>query len=297
MKYLKKLLLDMYRVAVVDGNLSNEEMAVLNNLCFKNNISIDDLTNITKNASLTEDVNPKDDESKRRYLFEIARIIIADGAIREEEIYLFNKIAQAIGVSRDLSAYREEIFKIVIREFIAKKEEELAALKNDLENEFSQKIQNAPSEKMIPESEHQKIVRNLIVGYEQGKYTYPYKKEARILVIGEVASTNEDILTHITEAFKENDLEIKTKNIKLLTQYDTISKEYPRVRQSVENGEYDYLIHGAHPHSLKGKSENTSWENYLKDTNTKIRGNYYGPVSLTQLKSYSKEFANDWIQN
>jgi hypothetical protein len=230
-------------------------------------------------------------------LFEIARIIIADGAIREEEIYLFNKIAQAIGVSRDLSAYREEIFKLVIGEFIAKKEEELAVLKNELENEFSQKIQNAPSEKMIPESEHRKIIQVLIEGYKQGRYTYPYKKEARILVIGEVASTNEDILTHITEAFKENDLEIKTKNIKLLTQYDTISKEYPSVRQSVENGEYDYFIYGPHPHSLKGKSEETSWENYLKDTNTKIRGNYYGPVSLTQLKSYSKEFANDWIQN
>jgi len=286
----------MYRVALVDGSFSNKEMTVLNNLCFKNNIPLEDLTKITKSDNVEiESTYPEDEENKRRYLFEIARIIIADGNIREEEIYLFNKIAKALKTKSDIDILREEIFKLVISEFIKEKEEELLKLKSALESEYIDKIKNIRYGDLIPESEHRKIVEDLIKGFKNGNYTYPYQNRVRIFIIGESPSNEREVKETVINSFKENQIEINEKDIKLcIGNYDTISNEYNRHKQSVESGEFNYLIYGAHPHSLKGRSSTSSWESYLNDTDTMIKGDHSGPLSLSKIRSFSNEFAKDW---
>jgi tellurite resistance protein len=136
MKHLKKLLIDVYKVAIIDGTFSNEEMMILNNLCFQNKVSLDELTKITKSDIHNEYIDFENEDKKRQYLSEIAKVIIADGKIRQEEVYLFNKIVKSINFDSDLDSLKEKIFKNTIDDFIKTKEAELKALKTKLYEEY-----------------------------------------------------------------------------------------------------------------------------------------------------------------
>ena len=300
----KKLLLDLYRVALVDGKLSREEQIVLNNFCYKNNISVDDLMHISKTENEEEDpIAIIDKKNREKYLFEIARIIIADGVIREEEIYLFDKIASSLGIEENIDIIRDEIFRIIIDEFITNKQNELDRLKKTLKKELNLKIYNStnvmssPGQKgkMIPRSEHEKIVRELIEGYKKGYYTYPYKPRVRIFIIGVNNMNRDETKKILIKALKEHNIYAKEKDIRLCTgDYDKISKMYPRHRQSVINGEYDYLIYGPHPHSIKDKSGTLSWETYLGNTHTMIMGDHDKPLTKESLLTFAQTIATDW---
>ena len=103
----------------------------------------------------------------------------------------------------------------------------------------------------------------------------------------------ENILQVLTEEFKRYNYQMKEKDIFLCTGDENyIKNHFTRYKQSVENGRFDLFIYGAHPHSLKGKAENVSWESYLQDTRTVVAGNYNGSISKNQLVRYLQNYLN-----
>ena len=174
---------------------------------------------------------------------------------------------------------KKEIFKIVIEEFISKKEKEVSKLRNKLENEYKHKILNTINEKTIPESQHRKIIQDLINGYESGIYTFPYKKRYSGFIIGTSFLNKTEILEIIKNTFEKHSVNLLNKDIKFcIGEYESIKKNYSRYAHSVVNGDFDFLIYGPHPHSLRGKNDMLSWESYLDKTNTFVYGNHNEPI-------------------
>jgi len=289
----KNLLLDMYRIAIVDGTLSREEMIVLNNYCYNNNISTDELTNISREGHRNK-INIKDEKEKEKYLFDIVRVIISDGTIREEEIYLFNKITKSLRIKKDLSVLRKEIFRIIIDEFISKKKEEVKILENNLQREYELNILNQHEVNSIPIKQHESIVKNLISGYKNGEYGHTQKEKAiSIFIIGMTELKKEDIKQILKKELEKNNYQMKEKDVFLcIGDKDYIKNHFSRYKQSIENGRFDLFIYGPHPHSLKGKPENISWESYLQNTNTLVLGNHNSSISKNKITRYLHDFFN-----
>jgi len=290
MKIQKKLLFDLYRVAIIDGELTQDEMIVLNNYCFQNDISFDELTKVTKTINESDFQLPDNEVEQNKYLFEIARIIVSDGLIRSEEIYLFNQIAKKLKVKNDISVIRNQIFELVIKEFIAKKEKALNSLKKSLTKEFKNMVEDHltnTNEPTISISEHEQLINELKRGYQSGQFTAPYAVRKKCFVVGTAKIPENDIRNIIVRSFKDNEINIRRKDIRMcIGSFDDIKSKYKRFNQSVQNGEYDYLIYGPHPHFLKGREGSNSWEHSLKNTITKMKGDYKNSITASNLEQY-----------
>jgi bifunctional DNA-binding transcriptional regulator/antitoxin component of YhaV-PrlF toxin-antitoxin module len=290
MKIQKKLLFDLYRVAIIDGELTQDEMIVLNNYCFQNDISFDELTKVTKTINDSDFQLPNNEVEQNKYLFEIARIIVSDGLIRSEEIYLFNQIAKKLKVKNDISVIRNQIFALVIDEFIAKKEKALNNLKKSLKKEYKNMVEDHltnTNEATISITDHVQLINELKRGYQNGQFTAPYAVRKKCFVVGHAGISEDDIKSIIVRSFKDNEITIRKKDIKTCVgSFDEVKSKYKRYNQSVQNGEYDYLIYGPHPHLLKGREGSNSWEFSLQNTITKMKGDYKNPITASNLEQY-----------
>jgi hypothetical protein len=290
MKIQKKLLFDLYRVAIIDGELTQDEMIVLNNYCFQNDISFDELTKVTKTINDSDFQLPDNEVEQNKYLFEIARIIVSDGLIRSEEIYLFNQIAKKLKVKNDISVIRNQIFALVIDEFIAKKEKALNNLKKSLKKEYKNMVEDHltnTNEATISITDHVQLINELKRGYQSGQFTAPYAVRKKCFVVGHARISEDDIKSIIVRSFKDNEITIRKKDIKTCVgSFDEVKSKYKRYNQSVQNGEYDYLIYGPHPHLLKGREGSNSWEFSLQNTITKMKGDYKNPITASNLEQY-----------
>ena len=294
-KEKKTLLLDLYRVAWIDGEITNEEQLVINKICFENGVSFDDLASVLKGKT-GEMKLPQHEDEKRKYLFEIARLIISDGKIREEEIFLFDKILFALQFeSRSKEILKKEIFKLVIEEYFRNEEKRLKDLKNQLLVEYEKTI-NIKTEKLYSESEVKRLIDELKTGYEKGIYGAGYVKKPRIFLLGQFNQDERYITDLITKTFSKYDVELDIKSIKTCTgDFKKVMKSFSNYKQSVQDGVFDYFLYGPHPHHLNGKNKEESWEEYLKDTSTMIKGDYNKPLSKEQITKFSKMFAEQWV--
>jgi len=290
----KTLLLDLYRVAWIDGEITSEEQLIINKICFDNGISFDDLASVLKGKTVEKKL-PEDENAKRRYLFEIARLIIADGRLREEEIFLFDRILSALGFDdKTKGVLKKEIFRIVIEEYFKNEEKRLIELKKQLTTEYENTI-NVKRERLIPEKDVKKLIDNLKAGYNKGIYGQGHVKKPRIFLLGSFNQDDSYIANIITNVFRNQHIELDEKSIKTCTgDFNKVKKAFSSYKQSLQNGAFDYFLYGPHPHHLNGKSEE-SWEEFLKNTSTVVKGNYDKPVSKEKIQQFSELFAEDWL--
>lgn len=291
----KTLLLDLYRVAWIDGEITNEEQLIINKICFDNGISFDELASILKGKK-EENTLPTEEDDKRKHLFEVARLIIADGKIREEEIFLFNRILSALKFdNRSKDILKKEIFRMVIEEYFINEEKRLKKLKKQLITEYENAI-NIKPKKLYPESEIKKMIADLKLGYEKGMYGVGHVKKPRIFLLGQFNQDENHIIDSITGIFRKHNVELDDKSIRACTgDFKKVKKVFSSHQQTLQNGAFDYFLYGPHPHHLNGKSKEESWEEYLKDTSTLIKGDYNKPLSKEKIEEYSKMFVKQWV--
>ena len=55
----RTLLLDLYRVAWIDGEITSEEQLIINKICFDNGISFDDLASVLKGKTVEKKLGLK----------------------------------------------------------------------------------------------------------------------------------------------------------------------------------------------------------------------------------------------
>jgi len=293
----KALLLDLYRVAWIDGEITTEEQLIINKICFENGISFDELAGILKGKNGEKKLPEKEDD-KRKYLFEIARLIIADGKIREEEIFLFDRILAVLKLdNKSKDILKKEIFKMVIEEYFRNEEKRLNELKEQLSVEY-EKIINTEHEKLIPEREVKKLIDDLRKGYKNGTYGAGYFKKPRILLLGQFQQDEKYIIKLIKEAFEKHHIELDGKSIRTCTgDFDKVKNSFFNYKESVLNGSFDFLLYGPHPHHLNGKNREHSWEELLKNTSTLVKGDYKKTLSKEKIIKHSEVFAEQWMQN
>jgi tellurite resistance protein len=293
----KALLLDLYRVAWIDGEITNEEQLIINKICFENGISFDELASILKGKK-EENTLPTEENDKRKHLFEVARLIIADGKIREEEIFLFDRILSALRFdNKAKDVLKKEIFKIVIDEYFRNEEKRLNDLKEQLSYEYEKNI-NVETERLYPESDIKKMINDLKSGYEKGIYGIGHVKKPRIFLLGQFNQDENYIIDLITSVFRKYNIELDDKTVKTCTgDYKKVKKTFSNYNQALQNGSFDYFLYGPHPHHLNGKNNEQTWEEYLKSTSTLVKGDYDKPLSKEQIKKFSQQFAKHWISN
>jgi hypothetical protein len=290
----KALLLDLYRIAWIDGELTNEEQLIINKICFDNGISFDDLAKVLKGKNSKKEY-PTEETEKRKYLFEIARLIIADGKIREEEIFLFDKISKAFGYDNtSKEIIKKEIFELIITAYFENEQKRLNNLKKQLNEEY-EKLISKKQQKFILESEHKKIIEELKKGWAEGIYSAGFVKKPRIILFGQFKQSEQKLKEIITKILKQNNIIFDNKCIKFcIGDYDKIKRQYSNCKTSIENGSYDLFLYGPHHHHLNGKSNEESWEKYLKSTNTVVYGDYNKQMSQESIKKIVRKFVENW---
>lgn len=81
---LKSHFLNLYQMAMTDGDFSPHEWKLLYQLAKERNIPSDDLDQILLNPSGKIEI-PKDIETRIEYLYDLVRMILADDIIEEDE--------------------------------------------------------------------------------------------------------------------------------------------------------------------------------------------------------------------
>jgi len=81
---LKSHFLNLYQMAMTDGDFSPHEWKLLYQLAKERNIPNEDLDHILLNTSGKIEI-PKDVETRIEYLYDLVRMILADGKIDEDE--------------------------------------------------------------------------------------------------------------------------------------------------------------------------------------------------------------------
>ncbi|GAA0872942.1 TerB family tellurite resistance protein [Gangjinia marincola] len=89
------------RLAIVDGDLNEEEFALLGRFSRRLDISVEEYKKILKNPE-GYPINPPDSKQKRlERLHDLFKIIFADREIDDEELNLVSKYAIGLGFSDD----------------------------------------------------------------------------------------------------------------------------------------------------------------------------------------------------
>jgi len=296
--FLKKLFLDLYRVAIVDGFLKPEELRTLYKIGEERGVSIEEIQEIIRNpVGVTKLFSERDD--KEQYLIDITKIIISDGFIRDEEIYLWERIAKTIFSDPiNIEVIKEEIFSTVINEYISDEKKRIDNIKKLLNNELNDILNHSlPKTKTKVTQENSKMKVNLI----QKKHDYNISRiiDSRFFFYGVTTLKKVVIKDTFIKVFSDYGLEINPKNFSfaISNDYGKLKKKYKTLIEKASKGYFDFLVYGEHPHSITGSSSQNSWEHKLKNRKTLVIGNHHKEITKAMVKEYAEYFANSIIEN
>ena len=278
------LFLNLYRVAIVDGFLDPSELRMLNRIGEERGVSINEIQEIIRTPT-NEKTIILSDEDKIQYLMDVSKIIISDLTIKDEELYLWDKIAHRIlGEERKVGQLKKEIFKRVIEEHIKQQEVHLNTLKTHLLEELNDKVLDT-----IPD------VVELPEGADP---TPPTKQPPSIIMLGQFLQTKQQLRSLFKPIFNEVGITLTNRDFKFAIgkEYNKIKSGHKMLIKNALNGIYDILIYGPHPHNLTGNT-NGAWETLLENTDTTVFGSFNSPNSNAKLQEYAKDFSQKWVES
>jgi len=278
------LFLNLYRVAIVDGFLDPSELRMLNRIGEERGVSINEIQEIIRTPT-NEKTIILSDEDKIQYLMDVSKIIISDLTIKDEELYLWDKIAHRIlGKEKKVEQLKKVIFKKVIEEHIKQQEVHLNTLKTHLLEELNDKVLDTiPGVVELPEG---------------ADPTPPTKQPPSIIMLGQFSQTKQQLRSLFKPIFNELGITLTNRDFKF-----AIDKDYNKLKgghkmliNNALNGVYDILIYGPHPHNLTGNT-NGAWETLLENTDTTVFGSFNSPNSNAKLQEYAKDFSQKWVES
>ena len=98
--HLKGQFLRLYQIAASDGNFSSTELEMLYNYALSRGVSKEELTKILSSPSGKIEI-PSELDKKVEYLYDMAKMVWADGIVEQDEIDTMKKYAKRFGFSRD----------------------------------------------------------------------------------------------------------------------------------------------------------------------------------------------------
>lgn len=104
-KNKKKTLLKLvFMAAAADGDMSEEEVSLLNDICRRNGITNDYIAKCVSELGEgnTSFAMPEDDADKKEILNNVVKMVALDGVISEREKTLVNELASKFGYSEDM---------------------------------------------------------------------------------------------------------------------------------------------------------------------------------------------------
>lgn len=287
------LFLDLYRVAIVDGILDSDELKMLYRIGEQRSVSIEEIQEIIRNPSKSSTKLLKD-EDKLQYLMDISKIIISDAAIKDEELYLWDRIAvKILGEGSSIEYLKKSIFKRVIEEYIKQEEDRLENLKQHLLDELDDKILNEHIQKTA-ESTKDKIDEKV----KKVDCSFPQKDPPRIFMIGEFKQSKQQLRSLFRPVFSELGINLNNRSYKFAIgkDYQDVKSGHKMLITNATNGVYDLLIYGPHPHNIHGHGAK-SWEGILENTNTVVFGNHNSPPSKNKIEEYARNFSIEWTSS
>ena len=106
-------------LSLADGHISEEEKAMVADICRREGLSADDLKRAIESLNPNEaHVFPTDDDTKVRYLMDMVCLMMVDGDIDEKELVLCKITARAMG-------FRAEVIDAMMSDIIEKIKQEL----------------------------------------------------------------------------------------------------------------------------------------------------------------------------
>ena len=278
------LFLNLYRVAIVDGFLDPSELRMLNRIGEERGVSVDEIQKIIRTPTQDNNIILSFDD-KIQYLMDVSKIIISDLTIKDEELYLWDKIAHRIlGKEKKVEQLKKVIFKKVIEEHIKQQEVHLNTLKTHLLEELNDKVLDTiPGVVELPEG---------------ADPTPPTKQPPSIIMLGQFSQTKQQLRSLFKPIFNELGITLTNRDFKF-----AIDKDYNKLKgghkmliNNALNGVYDILIYGPHPHNLTGNT-NGAWETLLENTDTTVFGSFNSPNSNAKLQEYAKDFSQKWVES
>jgi hypothetical protein len=278
------LFLNLYRVAIVDGFLDPSELRMLNRIGEERGVSVDEIQKIIRTPTQDNNIILSFDD-KIQYLMDVSKIIISDLTIKDEELYLWDKIAHRIlGEERKVDQLKKEIFKRVIEEHIKQQEVHLNTLKTHLLEELNDKVLDTiPGVVELPEG---------------ADPTPPTKQPPSIIMLGQFLQTKQQLRSLFKPIFNEVGITLTNRDFKfaIAKEYNKIKSGHKMLIKNALNGIYDILIYGPHPHNLTGNT-NGAWETLLENTDTTVFGSFNSPNSNAKLQEYAKDFSQKWVES
>jgi len=98
--HLKGQFLRLYQIAASDGDFSSTELEMLYNYALSRGVSKEELTKILSAPSGKIEI-PSELDKKIEYLYDMAKMVWADGVVEEDEIDTMKKYAKRFGFLRD----------------------------------------------------------------------------------------------------------------------------------------------------------------------------------------------------
>lgn len=287
--FSQSLFLDLYRIAIVDGILESNELRMMYRIGEERGVSIEEIQEIIRNPGNSKE-KPILDADKIQYLMDVSKIIISDSTIKDEELYLWDKVAlKILGEESDIEQVKKAIFKRVVDKYIEKEEKRVESLRLQLCEELEDKILSKDSCKTVNE-----ISDSIKDSIKHANPDFPNIEPPTIFMLGMFKLSKQQIRSIFRPIFLDAGITLNNKSFKF-----AIDKDYTEIKSghktlitNATNGVYDLLIYGPHPHNVHGFGQKT-WENVLENTGTSVFGDHSSPPSKSKMAEYARCFIND----
>lgn len=114
--------LNLYQMALTDSEFHEKEIALLYNLAEEKGISKDTIDHLILNSSSAQLIYPVTTTEKIEYLYDYARVILADGVVQDEEMKTLEKFCLKFQFERAHIATISEFLIEAARNNVAKDE-------------------------------------------------------------------------------------------------------------------------------------------------------------------------------
>ncbi len=186
-------------------------------------------------------------------MIDITKIIISDGLIKDEELYLWNKIAERMYQEKsELEIIKKEIFSKVINEYIRSERERINNLKNLLHDELKNSL-NYELIDQVPQSKINSIVET-VNNDPTIDFGFQHPFSPKIFFIGQMAQSKATIRNIFKKTMNNHKIKFNNKSFVF-----AVDKDYANIKRVnktlIKNavfGRYDFLVYGPHTHNLHG---------------------------------------------
>tara|TARA_Y100001933_G_C18952541_1_gene544450 strand:+ start:384 stop:1292 length:909 start_codon:yes stop_codon:yes gene_type:complete len=288
---------DLYRVAVSDGRLADEEIRKIYEIGHEYGVQNEEIEKGLLKPIEPENL-PSTDKEIRAYLYDVVRLILSDNYIHPKEIEAYRSIAKRlIGDEPNAEITQDFIFEKIASDFIAQQRKRFDELENRVQVFFGEdrkaREEDLQSEDRI---EFEKTKEELVS--EPTKERQEIERRTPVIVVfGHSQFSRHKIQQFIISALERRGVEIAIKNIICSVEYGKAKGNSNVAITRLERATCDLFIYGPTPHSIKGKSINDSWEDLVENGSVFIRGYQKKPISKTNLIKWLDEFCDHWCKN